>query len=338
MPLDPNQRTRLLAAKARALVGDATGIEQSELRTTPFTGGAMVHVGEALWCLLDDGAIRSFGPAMVLADRESIETFHVMAESEATSGVLARRAAEFTNGPSVWRIEGRTLVAAAPAPIPVLVEPSAAARELIGMLVDAGVEVSVEHGEIRGELRGLEIARVVESPDGTRLEVGVGRHDREAFTMVHGNLPTALALESVISSVDAVRRAEAEAHPLRHLAPEGWLRWRLIRDPQLIGARELQPVQPPLPRDSVKDVGASIAVGVDNNGASIVVACSVGIDLDVVPTAADARALNDPSARVVIVVPERDDHPATRRLASRLLGPAEVIGLSGEWRESETAS
>ena len=145
MPLDPNQRTRLLAAKARALVGDATGIEQSELRTTPFTGGAMVHVGEALWCLLDDGAIRSFGPAMVLADRESIETFHVMAESEATSGVLARRAAEFTNGPSVWRIEGRTLVAAAPAPIPVLVEPSAAARELIGMLVDAGVEVSVEH-------------------------------------------------------------------------------------------------------------------------------------------------------------------------------------------------
>ena len=118
MPLDPNQRTRLLAAKARALVGDATGIDQSELRTTPFIGGAMVHVGEALWCLLDDGAIRSFGPAMVLADRERFETFHVMAESEATSGVLARRAAQFTNGPSVWRIEGRTLVAAVPAPTP----------------------------------------------------------------------------------------------------------------------------------------------------------------------------------------------------------------------------
>ncbi|CAB4816383.1 unannotated protein [freshwater metagenome] len=116
------------------------------------------------------------------------------------------------------------------------------------------------------------------------------------------------------------------------------MRWRLIRDPQLIGARELQPVQPPLPRDSVKDVGASIAIGVDEQGVSIVVACSVGIDLDVVPTAADARALNDPSARVVIVVPERDDHPATRRLAGRLIGPAEVVGLSGEWRESETAS
>jgi hypothetical protein len=99
VPLDPNQRNRLLAAKARALVGDATGIEQSELRTTPFTGGAMVYVDQAVWCLLDDGAIRSFGPAMVLADRENFETFHVMAESEATSGVIARRAAQFTNGP-----------------------------------------------------------------------------------------------------------------------------------------------------------------------------------------------------------------------------------------------
>ena len=69
----------------------------------------------------------------------------------------------------------------------------------------------------------------------------------------------------------------------------------------------------------------------------MVVVCSVGIDLDVVPTAADARVLNNPDARVVIVVPERDDHHATRRLAERLIGPAEVIGLSGEWRDRETA-
>ena len=338
MPLDPDQRSRLLAAKARALVADASNADASEMRVTPFPGGALVRAATAAWCLLDDGAVRSFGAAMVLADREGIATLHVMAESAETSGIVARRAEQFRNAPTVWRIEGRSLVPAAPAPVPVPVEPSAAARELIGMLTAAGVDVTVEHGEIRGELRGLEIARVVESTEGTRLEVGVGRHDREAFTMVHGNLPTALALESVISSVDAVRRAEAEAHPLRHLAPEGWLRWRLVHDPQLIGARELRPVQPPLPRDSVKDVGASIAVGLDNDGASIVVACSVGVDLDVVPTAADARALNDPSARVMIVVPERDDHPATRRLASRLLEPAEVVGLSGEWRESETAS
>ena len=337
MPLDPDQRTRLLAAKARALVADASGADASELRVTPFPGGALVRAATAAWCLLDDGAVRSLGAAMVLADREGIATLHVMAESVETSSIVARRAEQFRNAPTVWRIEGRSLVPAAPASVPVPVEPSADARELIGMLTTAGVDVTVEHGEIRGELRGLEIARVVESTEGTRLEVGVGRHDREAFTMVHGNLPTAKALESVIASVDAVRRADAEAHPLRRLAPEGWLRWRLVQDPHLIGAQELRPVEPPTPRDSVKDVGASIAVGRDLSGQPIVVACSVGIDLDVVPTAADARVLNDPDARVVIVVPERDDHPATRRLAERLIGPAEVIGLSGEWRDRETA-
>lgn len=337
MPLDPDQRTRLLAAKARALVVDATNADASELVVSPFPGGALVRALDAAWCLLDDGAVRSLGPAMVLADRERVDAMHVMTESLETSGIVARRAEQFRNPPAVWRIEGRSLVPATPALVPVPVEPSAAARELIGMLTAAGVDVTVEHGEIRGELRGLEIARVVESIEGTRLEVGVGRHDREAFTMVHGNLPTAKALESVIASVDAVRRVDAEAHPLRRLAPEGWMRWRLLQDPHLIGAQQLRPVEPPTPRDSVKDVGASIAVGLDLAGQTIVVACSVGIDLDVVPTAADARVLNDPDARVVIVVPERDDHPATRRLAERLIGPSEVIGLSGEWRDRETA-
>ena len=333
MPLDPDQRTRLLAAKARALVADATGIGASDVRVSAFPGGALARVDSGTWCLLDDGAVRGLGPAMVLADRDRVHELHVMAESPETVGVLARRAEQFRDAPRVWRIEGRSLVPAVAASVPAPREPSAAARELMAMLVGAGVDVTVEHGEIRGELRGLEIARVVESPEGTRLEVGVGRHDREAFTMVHGDLPTAQALDAVIASVEAVRRADAEAHPLRRLAPEGWLRWRLLQEPGLIGARELIAAEPPIPRESVKDVGASIALGSDEDGNRIVVACSVGIDLDVVPTAADARAIHDPGARVIIVVPARDDHPATRRLADRLVDPAMVIGLSGEWRE-----
>lgn len=336
MPLDSEQRNRLLAAKARAIVAEATSIDSALLTAAPFPGGAMVRANDDLWCLLDDGAIRSFGPALVFAEREQAASLHVMAESEETAGVVARRAMAFRQPPTVWQIVGRSLVAAAPSPFPIPVEPSAAARELIGMLLEAGVEVTIEHGEIRGELRGLEIARVVESQEGARLEVGVGRHDREAFTMVHGDVPTANALASVIGSVDAVRRHDAEAHPLRRLAPEGWLRWRLLQEPQLVGARELLPIEPPIARDSVKDVGASMAMGVDERGMPLVVASSVGIDLDVVPTAADARAFHDQTARLVIVLPERDDHPATRRLAERLVMPAEVIGLPGEWREVQS--
>jgi hypothetical protein len=51
-----------------------------------------------------------------------------------------------------------------------------------------------------------------------------------------------------------------------------------------------------------------------------------------VPTAADAREAIDPSARLLLALPERDDHPGTRRLAARLRSPAEVAPVPGDWR------
>ncbi|HEY6533077.1 MAG TPA: hypothetical protein VIY72_12270, partial [Acidimicrobiales bacterium] len=168
-----------------------------------------------------------------------------------------------------------------------------------------------------------------------RVEVGVGRHDREAFAMVHGDLPTREALASVVNSVDTHRRPGAEAQALSRLALEGWLRWRLLAEPAVVGLAELRPAEPTLPRDSVKDTAAAIAVGTDLEGAPVVVACSVGIDLDLVPAAADARAAIAPEARLLVVVPERDDHPVTRHLAADLADPAEVVALPGDWRRLE---
>jgi hypothetical protein len=85
-------------------------------------------------------------------------------------------------------------------------------------------------------------------------------------------------------------------------------------------------------RDSVKDSAAAIAVGTDHDGGTVVVACSVGIDLDVVPSGADARLALAPDARLVVVVPERDAHPVTQRLAAALSHPAEVVAVPGDWR------
>ena len=59
---------------------------------------------------------------------------------------------------------------------------------------------------------------------------------------------------------------------------------------------------------------------------------SVGVDLDLVPAAAEARLAHDPDAALVLVVPERDDHPVTQALAGRLRRPAEVRTVSGDWR------
>ena len=57
-----------------------------------------------------------------------------------------------------------------------------------------------------------------------------------------------------------------------------------------------------------------------------------GIDLGLVPMAADLRLAHAPGARLVLVVPERDAHPVTRRLAAALVEPAEVVALPGDWR------
>jgi hypothetical protein len=68
------------------------------------------------------------------------------------------------------------------------------------------------------------------------------------------------------------------------------------------------------------------------DGRPLVVVTSVGVDLDLVPTAADVRLATAADARVVLVVPERDDVPATRALAGRLREPAEVVSVPGNWR------
>ena len=150
--------------------------------------------------------------------------------------------------------------------------------------------------------------------------------------MVHGTVPTTEALASVTSSVDRVRRPETEPHPLRQLAPEGWLRWRLLTDPSLVGLTELRVAEATLVRESVKDAGAAIAFGRDHEGNDVVVACSVGIDLDLVPSAADARLALDPTARLLIVLPARDLHPAAQQLAARLVHPAQFVAVAGDWR------
>jgi hypothetical protein len=57
-----------------------------------------------------------------------------------------------------------------------------------------------------------------------------------------------------------------------------------------------------------------------------VAAIATGIDLRVVPYAADALACRGgEGVGVLVVVPERDAHPALVRLADRLAQPAEVV-------------
>jgi hypothetical protein len=331
--IDPERRASLLGAKLRALVaaGWADARPAVGALEGTFPGGATMQAGGVGWVLVDGEAHRSLGPAMAWARQHRVDELHLLVERDA--GLLTRRAGQFRRPATIWSITGDQVHPAAPDPIPTTVTPPESARAAAEALRQAGLDVVEEHGEITGEVLGLEVARVVTDADGSaRIEMGVGRHDREAFAMLHAEREAAEALRSVTETVAAHRRPGAPAHPLNRLAASRWLRARLVAEPGLIGAVEVRPVEGVVPRAGVKDAVPEGAVGLDGSGRPVVAVTSTGIDLDLVPTAADLRLAHSPSARLVLVVPERDAHPVTKALASALLDPADVVALPGDWR------
>jgi hypothetical protein len=280
---------------------------------------------------VEDDPARGLGRALAWADGRGAAHLQLLVEAE--GGLLARRAALFARPPLVWTVEGRALRPTAPEPhqpppaVPAELEP------LRAVIESAGADVAEENGELAGEVAGLEVCRAVIADDGLpRLEVGIGPHDREAFRLVHPDEAVGPALAGLVALVAEHRRPGAPAHALNRIARERYLRWRLVREPSLIGLDELRPATPPVPRRSLKEATPCAAVG-SMTGAPgpIVVVCSVGVDLDVVPFAADARdALAGPSDRLVIAVPVEDDLPVTRTLAARLAVPAEVVTVPPE--------
>jgi hypothetical protein len=325
-------RSALLTAKLRALVV-APGAEPAS-----FPGGAALVDGSSAWLLLDAKPIAAFGPALVWAERRGAAEVTLLVDDADAAGVLARRARQFRETPAVLVVTGTATAPAEPALLDDRWD-APSAPDLAELLIDADLEVVVEDGIVRGEVLGLEVARIVHGTtstgtpiDSPTIEVGVGAADREMTAMVHSGLAPMEQLERVRDIVLQHRRPDAERHPLNQLAPERWLRSRLVRDPARVGCTELHPAPPAVPRPNLRDPSVAFALGVDAAGDTVVVACSVGVHLDLVPAAADARGALAPEARLLLALPERDAHPVTQSLAARLRAPAELVRIKGDWR------
>ncbi|MFZ9721362.1 MAG: hypothetical protein ACO3FT_03550 [Ilumatobacteraceae bacterium] len=238
-----------------------------------------------------------------------------------TPGLTARRAAYFST-------PVRVLDANAAVATPTDFEPKVSARadhlEFTEVFRGAGADVVVEHGRVTAEVEGLEVARVVDEGGVPTMQIGVGAHDREMFTLLNGTTATSDQLRSVVQTVLQHRRAGAPTHPLNLLAPERALRKRVVSNPSLIGARDLRNAEPPVPRTNVKDSVPCCALGEDEHGPLLAVFVA-GIDLDAVPFAADARSYLAPDARLLIVTASRNIVPAQTRMADMLVRHAEFV-------------
>jgi hypothetical protein len=278
----------------------------------------------------------AIGAALAWATRHDADRLHLFVEAggvaAADTGAVARRAALFEHPVAVFVVDGNDVSFAEPSPPEPVPVPAPSTAEQRLLLEQAGLEVVVEDGDVVGEILGLEVARVVVDADGgSRLEVGVGRFDREAFALLHGELSPPEALARAVEEVSAVRRPDVEPHPINRVARERWLRRHLIEHPELVGAASLEPADATRPRVGLRDATVAIAVGERSDGTPVVVATSVGVDLEAVPDAADARLRHAPDADLVVVVPARDDHPVTRDLAAMLARPATVTAVDGPW-------
>jgi hypothetical protein len=336
-----DRRSRLLGIKLRALVGEHLGRSvESEPEGIP-RGAALADDGAA-WVLVDGPAARSLGAALAWSIRHDATSLHLVAEHD--TGLLARRAQRFAFPITVWYPQDRVLLPVVAEPLVGSPAPLPEHLELVPVIEAAGATANVEHGVVVGEVRGLEVCRVVDHPtvghfaelgdidiapppgsvsdDGVLLEVGVGSNDREAFRLLHGDIPTVEALAAVVDSVLAHRSADAPQHPLNRLGQERYLRWRLEQEPALVDMTSVTPAGPPQPRPNLKDPIPCVARGIGTDGSEAIIVCSVGVDVDLVGFVADVQEMAD--APVIVALRARDAVPITRELLALLAAPPEV--------------
>lgn len=363
--MNPEQRALLLAAKLRALVtngfpedealdwrraasGESGGsARDGVLEPAAFQAGAglidaasstgwvlvaarattEVHIDDMPEATLDRNPRGWLGGAVVWAHRQNLRTLHVLLDQVAPTDVA--KAACLSNPPKLWQIVGRNVVAAVAAvagtdaATPVSEEQL---RLFSALITDAGAEVVVDHGTVRAEVLGLEVGRVTTDDTGTMsLEVGVGRHDRLANAMLGHDRDIAASLKNAVESVVSRRRHDAGTHPANQLARERWLRCITRSHPELAGVNEPLHFVDSVRPATLKQLDPALL-----HGDAVVVACSVGLDLDAAIDAATIRARIDPTARLVLLLPEHDVFDA-QRIVVGAIDNAYIVPVPNNW-------
>lgn len=279
--------------------------------------------------LLEADPERSFGQALVLALRNDASSLNVFADGEA-AGAVARQAGHFRPSATVWAVDGTSVTPATAVPIAAPTE-RLLAPHIAASLAAVNIATVIEHGELMAECEGLEVGRVAGNGDAQRLDVGVGAYDQGAFAVINPDMAPDEALAYVVGQVRLHRRRGAEPHPINRLVRERWLRAELIADPSSLGLTALSPVEPTVARDGLHDTAPAFACGTAvDSGERVLVACSVGIDLSLIPAAADVAARED-AERIVVVLPERDQHAVTLALAAGSIRPIEIVTADVPW-------
>ena len=205
-----DRRARLLATKLAAIVRDRT--PEATPRPATFPLGAALLSSESdrpdgAWVLLDttidDGT--GLGAATHLRRPQRRRSARSRGRRGADASPPAGPPSSGCRSTCGRSTDANCVAVTAAAPSAAAAPARPEHLRFVDDIVAAGASVVVEHGVVTGEVRGLEVCRVVDVADGettgVRLEVGVGAHDREAFAIIHGDVPTRDALAGVVAAV-----------------------------------------------------------------------------------------------------------------------------------------
>ena len=191
------------------------------------------------------------------------------------------------------------------------------------------LEKVYEFGTWSGEILGLEVLRVFDN----EIQVGVGKLDREANSLISRGKPVSDVLSSAVEIVRLSRNSESSLHPLSRLVRERWLRADAVANPREYGMESLILLEPLIERKSLRDSMPTAAMGFDEKGEKVLYVFSVGIDIRLVPFIADLMLFELPD-RVEVVIPNKDILVPIEKSLKFLNIPLTIRGVVGGWERS----
>ena len=297
----------------------------SEVVDLPFGSAVVSQDGATAWVVLELPVAASLGGVLAWAAKSapSASTVHALLPSDMAiwrypAGVWARLASYFDIDCHIHELTPQGCVEVSPTLLAGKSDAPDGARALRDVLAEARLEVVEEAGIIRGEVLGLEVARIMElgaehralagldldaddSDPTFGIDIGVGKFDQEIGRMLQTESVPVAALTRTADYVRLNRSADAG---------------------------------PPIEREALRE-SSICGVLIDN----ALHAFATGIDLDTIPQVADmaARCESERSGAVVsldevhLYVADPTLARVQQRLVPRLGRPITVHVMPAPW-------
>ncbi len=325
--MELEQRLSLNRSKLRKIISEESRQEIDDLIDTSGNG---LRGSSNLWILADKETPEEVLGASLL-ELTAHENLHLVIyfENLQDAQISQRRSNALKPSPSIFFLSNGKASHVEPAPFDDRKPLESPPHEFEELCLKFGLEKVYEFGIWSGEILGLEVLRVVDD----EVQVGVGKLDREATSLISSDRPLSEVVSSAVEIVRLSRNSRSSMHPLSRLVRERWLRADAAANPEKYGAESLFFVEPPIERKSLREAAPAASLGIGDKGEKVLFIFSVGIDIRLIPFIADLILLESPD-RVEVVLPNKDILVPLEKSLQYLEIPLTIRGVVGGWETS----